>query len=246
VLAALGVTALIRYESRRAEPLIDPRFFRSIPFSGATVIAICGFAALGGFLFLNTLYLQDVRGYSALAAGVATVPMALMSLFLAPTSGRIVGARGPRLPLIIAGAGLMASALVLSGLTDATSLGLLIAAYALFGAGFGMLNAPITNTAVSGMPRAQAGVAAAIASTSRQIGQSLGVAVIGTTVPVGLDGSLGSGFSTSTHLGWWIIFGCGAVVLALGLWTTGRRARATADQTARRLTIDREHVESVA
>ena len=61
---------------------IDLRFFRSAPFSGATVIAVCAFAALGGFLFLNTLYLQDVRGYSALHAGLFTLPMAAMTVVL--------------------------------------------------------------------------------------------------------------------------------------------------------------------
>ena len=75
--------------------MIDLRFFRSAPFSGATVIAVCAFAALGGFLFLNTLYLQDVRGYSALHAGLYTLPMAVMTMVFAPLSGRIVGARGP-------------------------------------------------------------------------------------------------------------------------------------------------------
>ena len=62
---------------------------------------------------------------------------------------------------------------------------LLFTGYVLFGIGFGMVNAPITNTAVSGMPRAQAGVAAAVASTSRQIGQTLGVAVIGAVLAAG-------------------------------------------------------------
>ena len=70
------------YELRRAEPLIDLRFFRSAPFSGATVIAVCAFAALGGFLFLNTLYLQDVRGYS----GLYLLPMAAMIVVCAAIS----------------------------------------------------------------------------------------------------------------------------------------------------------------
>ena len=64
-----SVVAFVRYESRREEPLIDLRFFRSAPFSGATLIAVCAFAALGGFLFLNTLYLQEVRGLFAAARG---------------------------------------------------------------------------------------------------------------------------------------------------------------------------------
>ena len=102
-LAALAVACLVAYEPRRDEPLIDLRFFRSAPFSGATVIAVCAFAALGGFLFLNTLYLQDVRGYSALHAGLYTLPMAAMTVVFAPLSGRIVGC--PRAAAAAAGGG---------------------------------------------------------------------------------------------------------------------------------------------
>ena len=99
VVAALSLPALAGYEWRRREPLIDPRFFRSVPFAGAVVLAILGFAALGGFLFLNTLYLQDVRGLTPLQAGLMTLPMAGMTALASPISGRVVGARGPRLPL---------------------------------------------------------------------------------------------------------------------------------------------------
>ncbi len=78
--AVAALAGLLWYERRRAEPLIDLRFFRSAPFSGATVVAVCAFAALGGFLFVNTLYLQDVRGLSALDAGLYMLPMAGMTL----------------------------------------------------------------------------------------------------------------------------------------------------------------------
>ena len=83
------------YESRRDDPLLDPRFFRSAPFSGATATAVTSMAALGGFLFLNTLYLQDVRHYSPLTAGLYLLPMALALAVCAPLSGRIVASRGP-------------------------------------------------------------------------------------------------------------------------------------------------------
>ncbi len=105
-LAVLALLALPWWERRVAEPLIDLRFFRSVPFSGATVTAVCAFAALGGFLFLNTLYLQNVRHYSPVEAGLWTLPMAAMTLVSAPVSGRIVGRRGPRLPLLVAGSAL--------------------------------------------------------------------------------------------------------------------------------------------
>jgi EmrB/QacA subfamily drug resistance transporter len=229
-LAAAALVALLIVESRREEPLIELRFFRSAPFSGATLIAISGFAALGGFLFLNTLYLQDVRDFSALRAGLATLPMALATVVCSPLSGRLVGSRGPRLPLVIAGIAMTASSLLMVGLRPDTPLWQLLLAYLVFGLGFGMLNAPITNTAVSGMPRAQAGVAAAVASTSRQTGQALGVAVIGSVVTSAVVGGLHAGFAQASHVGWWIMVGCAVVVLVLGVATTGRWARETAER----------------
>ncbi len=234
-LSAAALAALVCYEPRRSEPLLDLRFFRSAPFSGAIVIAIGAIAALGGFLFLNTLYLQDVRGFSALQAGLLTLPLAAAAAIFAPISGRMVGRRGPRLPLLIAGIGMTTGAALLTGLTNSTSVGWLLLPYVLFGLGFGMVNAPITNTAVSGMPVNQAGVAAGIASTSRQIGQALGVAVVGSAVTSALAGSFTDGFAEASHVGWWIITGCGLLVLTAGMLTSGRWARATADRTAARL-----------
>jgi EmrB/QacA subfamily drug resistance transporter len=228
VLGAAALAGLLVYESRHPEPLLDPRFFRSVPFSGATVIAVCAFGALGGFLFLNSIYLQDVRGLSALHAGLYTLPMAAMTAIIAPLSGRIVGARGPRLPLILAGSAIALAMLPLTQLTATTPVWLLFGAYALFGFGFGMVNAPITNTAVSGMPRSQAGVAAAIASTSRQVGAALGVAVVGAAVASNLTGSPTADFTRATHPGWWIMFACGLGVLILAIATTSPRATSTA------------------
>ncbi|MBO2446396.1 MFS transporter [Actinomadura barringtoniae] len=232
-LAALALAGFVAYERRRTEPLIDLRFFRSTPFSGATLIAVCAFASLGGFLFLNALYLQDVRGLSALHAGLYMLPMAAMAGICAPLSGRMIGSYGPRVSLQIAGVGMAASGLMFAVFEAETSTPLLFVAYVLFGIGFGMVNAPITNTAVSGMPRSQAGVAAAVASTSRQIGQGLGVAVIGAV----LSSSAASALSTTSYAdasrpAYWIIAGCGVAVLVLGTLTTGRRAQATAAHTA--------------
>ncbi|GAA2477099.1 MFS transporter [Streptomyces gobitricini] len=234
--AVLALLALLRYEPRRAEPLIDLRFFRSAPFSGATVIAVCSFAALGGFLFVNTLYLQDVRGLTALHAGLYMLPMAALTFVCAPLSGRLVGSRGPRPPLLIAGVTMTASGVLFAAFEAETSTPLLFTGYVLFGLGFGMVNAPITNTAVSGMPRGQAGVAAAVASTSRQIGQTLGVAVIGAVLAAGVSPAAHTdGFVAASRPAWWIIAGCGVCVLLVGAATSGSWARGTAERTARRL-----------
>ena len=156
-LFAVALATLLVYEPRRREPLLDLRFFRSAPFSSATIIAVCMFAVFSGFLFLNALYLQEVRGLSAFTTGLYTLPLA------------------------------------------------------------------------------QAGVASAIASTSRQVGQSLGVAVAGSAVTSVMVGPMRTGFTTASHVGWWIITGCGLVVLIVGLVTSGRWARQTAARTADQL-----------
>jgi hypothetical protein len=108
--------------------------------------------------------------------------------------------------------------------------------YLLFGIGFGFVNAPITNTAVSGMPRAQAGVAAAVASTSRQLGQTLGVAVVGAVLASGVSASsYKETFVSAARPGWWILVACGLAVLVLGAVTSGPWARRTAERTAEKL-----------
>ncbi|WP_327262389.1 MFS transporter [Streptomyces sp. NBC_01232] len=233
VVAFASFVGLLIHEPRCKEPLIDLRFFRSAPFSGSTVIAISAFAGLAGFLFLNTLYLQDVRGLSALHAGLYMLPMAGLTVLFAPLAGRLVGSRGPRICLLIAGVAMAASGLLFALFEAETSNPLLFTGYMLFGLGFGMVNAPITNTAVSGMPRSQAGVAAAIASTSRQTGGTLGVAVIGSVLAAGL--ASGSDFSAAAQPAWWIITVCGLLVLVVGAATSGSWARATAERTARTL-----------
>lgn len=230
--AAAAGAGFAWYETRRREPLLDIRFFRSVPFSGATMIAVSAFAGLGGFLLLSTIYLQDVRGLSALHAGLYMLPMAGMTAICSPLSGRIVGARGPRLPLIGAGIAITVSAVMLTRLAVATSATSLVITYLVFGLGFGLVNAPITNTAMAGMPRTQAGVAAAVASTSRQVGSSLGVAVIGSAVVSAMVGPIRTGFVPASHIGWWLLVGCGVAVLTLGVTTTGAWARHTADLVA--------------
>lgn len=233
--AVIGLVTLIRYERRRREPLIEIQLFRSAPFTGATLIAVFAFASLAGFLFLNTLHLQDVRGLSALDAGLYTLPMAGMTLVFAPISGRLVGSHGPRPSLIAASITMTISSVMLTSLSASTSIAWLFAAYTIFGFGFGVVNAPITNTGVSGLPREQAGVASAFASTSRQIGQSLGVAVVGSAAVARVVGNFQTGFAHASHVGWWTIAGCSFVVLVLGITTTSHWARGTAQATAERM-----------
>ncbi|MEA2509760.1 MAG: hypothetical protein QOG21_1842, partial [Actinomycetota bacterium] len=184
VVFAIAVVGLIRYERRRTDPLVDVRFFQSIPFSSAVATAIFAFASNGAFLFLVTLYLQEVRGFTPFEAGLYTLPVAVTQLICGPISGRLVAEFGTRTPLVISGVALAAAAGLLTTIGASTSLVFILCTFGLFGVGLGLVNAPITNTAVSGMPRSRVGSAAAIASTSRQVGISLGVALAGTLTGV--------------------------------------------------------------
>jgi EmrB/QacA subfamily drug resistance transporter len=242
--AAAALALFAWHERRTAQPLVDLRFFRSLPFSGAALTAITGMGAFAGFLFLITLYLQDARGYRPLQAGLFLVPMALVMACCAPLAGRVIAARGTRLPLLVAGAGLTGGGVALAFLTASSPAWYVLAACVVLGVGMGWVNAPITNNAVSGMPRAQAGVASGIASTSRQVGSCLGVAVTGSVLAAGLRGPLPGvaaagplpGFPAAARPGWWIIAALGAVVLVISLATTGRRGRASAERAAALIT----------
>jgi MFS family permease len=142
----------------------------------------------------------------------------------------MVGSYGPRPSLLIAGAGFVLSTLMLTGLNQQTPAGSLLLAYALFGLGLGMVNPAITNSAVAGMPLSQAGVAAAIASTSRQVGAALGVAVSGTIVAASHAG--GASFTTATHPIWWVMTACGAVVVLIGFASNTNWARTSAERVS--------------
>lgn len=236
--AATALVALLGYESRREQPLIDLRFFRSIPFSSSITISVAAFAAFGGFLFLNTLYLQEVRGLSPVEAGVTTVPLALMMVVISPISGRMTGREGPRKPLAIAGISIIVSCGMLVGLGAGTSFAWLIVAYLIFGTGLGFVNTPITNAAVSGMPVAQAGVAAAVATTSRQFGQAIGVAIVGAIVVSNVGEQAGVALAAASRPAWWTLVGLGVLMLGLGILATSRPALESARRTRAELDPD--------
>jgi Na+-driven multidrug efflux pump len=85
------------------------------------------------------------------------------------------------------------------------------------------------------MPRAQAGVAAAVASTSRQVGSTLGVAVVGALISASVVKGDHLNLATASRAGWWVLFGCSVVVLVLGVAATTPWAKSTAQRTAQEL-----------
>ncbi|MGW1957007.1 MFS transporter [Streptomyces sp. NPDC001920] len=225
-LIAVTVAAFVRVELRRSEPLMDLQLFRRPAFATAVLGAVAVFVALNVSLLLTTFHLQHGRGWTPLAAGTATLPMAVGATLCAPWSGVLVGRMGPRRPLLLAGAFIAAGGLSLVGLDQDTGVALLGLAYLLIGIGFGFANAPLTNTAVGGLPPSRAGVAGAITSTARQLGSAVGIAVAGALV----TGVAPTGLARASRAGWLIVTACGLFLFAVAFAAarTPRAPRTTA------------------
>ncbi|MBH5144680.1 MFS transporter [Rhodococcus erythropolis] len=217
VAVAAALAAFVRVESRKSEPLMDPSLFRHRPFTGAVLGAIVVFVALNATLLLGTFYLQQAREMTPAAAGAMTLPMAVAATICAPLSGILVGRFGARLPLLIAGSFTALGGLCLVSLDNSTGTAPLLVAYLFLGIGFGFSNAPITNTAVNGLPRSQAGLAGGITSSARQFGAALGVALAGGMIA----GSAQSDIAEASRAGWILVVACGLVVLVIALMSGG-------------------------
>ena len=211
LVAAAAAAGFAWAEPRRREPLMDLGLFRRPAFTTAVLGAVAVFVALSLSLLLNTLYLQHARGWAPLTAGIATLPMALGATVCAPLSGNLTGRFGPRRPLLLAGTFIAAGGLSLVNLDQDTDIALLLLAYLLIGIGFGFANAPITNTAVSGLPPARSGVAGAITSTARQVGSAIGIAIAGGLV----TGVTPDRLARASRPGWLIVTACGLFLFAV-------------------------------
>jgi EmrB/QacA subfamily drug resistance transporter len=178
--SAVLLAAFIASERRAAHPMLDVRLFRNMRFSAASgAVTVANFTLLG-FIFLITQYFQFVRDYSALSAGVRLLPVAL-SVAVGSVAGTQLAVRaGTKL---VVGAGLVAMAVFygwVAATTSATlSYGIIAAQMVLYGLGMGLTSAPATEAIMGAVSRTKAGVGSAVNDTTRLVGGTLGVAVIG-------------------------------------------------------------------
>jgi len=180
-LAALLLTAFTLLELRTPEPLLDVRVFAVPRFSsGAASIAVA-FFCLFGFIFLITQYFQFVKGYSTLSAGVHTLPFAIVAAVFTPL-GAIAALRvGTRL-VVGVGLALMAGGLVLAGTSStpqAAYFGPVVLSMVLLALGLSFVTAPATEAVMGSLAPEQVGAGAAVNNTTRELGGTLGVAVLG-------------------------------------------------------------------
>ena len=181
-IAIVGLSAFAIVERRRESPMVDFSFFRSRTFLGANIVAfIVSFAMLAMFFFL-ALYMQNIRGYSPLEAGVRFLPSTMMIIVIAPLAGRLADRVGSR-PLITFGLLCVSGALFWqSHLTVSSGYGALLPGFVLMGIGMGFVMSPMSLAAMNAVDRSKAGVASGILSMNRMVGGTFGVAILGALV----------------------------------------------------------------
>jgi EmrB/QacA subfamily drug resistance transporter len=180
--AVVGLAGFAAVEHRQSAPMVDFSFFRSRTFLGANIVAfIVSFAMLAMFFFM-ALYMQNVRHFTPLQAGVRFLPSTLMIALIAPIAGRLADRVGPR-PLMTFGLLCVSGALFWqSQLTVSSGYGTLLPGFVLMGVGMAFVMSPMSMAAMNSVTQTKAGVASGILSMNRMVGGTFGVAVLGAMV----------------------------------------------------------------
>ncbi len=178
-LAAVLLGSFIAWERHTDHPMLDVSVFSNMRFTAGSVSVTFAFFALMGFVFLVTQYFQFVRGYSTLGAGVRTVPFAIFTASTAPLSAKLAERFGTKL-IVTAGLVSMAMGFAVAAVTGvSSSYWLVVLAMFFLGGGLGLIQAPATEAIMGSLPPAKAGVGSAVNDTARELGSTLGVAIVG-------------------------------------------------------------------
>jgi EmrB/QacA subfamily drug resistance transporter len=236
-IAVVALAAFVVLELRQRIPMLDLSLFRNSTFSGANTVMFLVGLAMFGIFFYNSLFLQRVLHYGAIKTGATFLPMTVLIMFVAPAAGKFSDRIGPRW-LMGAGMTLLTGSLLLFGTLDAASSfwnilpGLLVG-----GIGMAITMAPTTAAAMSSVPVDKAGVGSAVINSMRQVGGSLGIAIMGTLVASVVSVNLfdpryatqfTAGYHRALHVGAAILL-AGAVVAVL---TVRKHAHAAEPRTA--------------
>ncbi|MEP7024330.1 MAG: DHA2 family efflux MFS transporter permease subunit [Actinomycetota bacterium] len=178
ILAVFGIA-----QTRRADPLLDVRLFRNARFSAASAAIALAFFGLFGFIFLITQYFQVVRGYNTLHAGLATLPFAAVTGVMSPVAIAAMKRVGTKL-VVTAGLASMSAGFLVASTTglDSAYWGRIIVSMTLMAAGLALTSSPATDAIMGALPPSKAGAGSAVNDTTRELGGTLGVAVIGSAL----------------------------------------------------------------
>jgi MFS family permease len=198
LLAGIACFALfIVWEARARHPMLNLGLFRVRNFAIANLTTLSAYAGLIGGLFFVGLFLQQVAGYSALEAGLATTPLSLILFFLSPRWGRLASGTGPRLPMtigpIVGGLGLLLMMRIGSGADYLTEV---LPAILVFGLGLSATVAPLTATVLDSVDEHHVGIASGVNNGISRVAGLLAIAVLGAVISANfgahLDDNLGA------------------------------------------------------
>ncbi|HYZ14660.1 MAG TPA: MFS transporter [Actinomycetota bacterium] len=179
---AILLVAFLAWERRSPHPMMPLRLFRIPAFSAGNTVAFSVSLGMFATFFFMSLYMQTIRGYTALEAGVRFLPLTLAVIVTAPNAGRYAQKHGSRIPmtygLTLAGGGL----LVLSRLSLDTPYLLMLPVFAVMGHGIGATMAPMTAAVMNAVGSERAGLGSAMTNTSREVGGVFGIALLGTVL----------------------------------------------------------------
>ena len=177
--AVIFGAALLRWQQQARHPMLPLDLFRDRRFSIGSAVVTLTFVVMIGFWFLLALYVQFVLGYTALEAGLATMPEALSSMVAAPFTAPLAARFGSRLVMAIGFAVLALTFLPLAMVDTDTSYWFLLGPLVLAGAGLALAMTPATNDIMVATPYEKAGIGSAVNDTARELGAALGIATLG-------------------------------------------------------------------
>lgn len=181
--AAVSLAAFVWWEARRDDPLFDVTLFANARFSAASGAIAAAFFGLFGFIFLITQYFQIVRGYGVLEAGVATLPFAVVIGALSPVAILLMKRFGTT-AVVATGLALMSVGFIVAAgsAADSPYWGRIVIAMVLMAGGLALTSGPATEAIMGALPASRAGAGSAVNDTTREIGGTLGVAIVGSVM----------------------------------------------------------------
>jgi EmrB/QacA subfamily drug resistance transporter len=220
VIAAVALASFVQIERRRRSPMLDLTLFRSGTYAGANVAMLLVALAMFGIFFFVSLYMQDILGYSAVQAGAAFLPMTVLIILVAPFAGKASDKYGSRWLMTIGMVLLGVQLLYLSQMGADASFWNLLPGFIVGGFGMAMTMTPTAAAATRAVPVEKSGVGSAVLNAMRQVGGSLGIALMGAIVAAqtkgnpGVDGFM-AGFERALIVAALIAFAGSIVAFAL-------------------------------
>jgi EmrB/QacA subfamily drug resistance transporter len=185
--AALGLAVFVVLELKQRVPMLDLSLFKNPTFAGANTVMLLVALAMFGVFFFNSLYLQRILQYSAIETGATFLPMTVLIVLLAPVAGKFSDRVGSRWLMAAGLLSLSASLIAFSRLGIGSSWWDILPGLLLGGVGMSLAMTPTTAAAMGSVPVDQAGIGSAVLNSMRQVGGSLGIAVMGAIVTASIN-----------------------------------------------------------